>query len=77
MIERHPPPDTVKRGPTRTMTKAEAAAVLRRCGFPSGLIEDLLAGSPDPIDLDQIDPKLVARYGLTPEQLMDRLGASP
>lgn len=77
MIVGHPTPDTANRGPTRTMTRAEARAGPAALAVASEVIEDLLASSPDPIDLVQLDPKLVARYGLTPEQLMDRLGASP
>jgi hypothetical protein len=73
--------DTATYDPThearRIMTKAEAANVLHRCGFSEDVIEQLLAGSPDPIDLDHLDPKLVSRYGLTAGQLMERRGASP
>jgi len=61
----------------RTMTKAEAAELLRRTGYSSRDIHDVLAGLSDPIDIDQMDPALVERYGLTSEQLMDRLGGGP
>lgn len=81
MIENDGAPDRATNGPMnkarRTMTKAEAAKILRHSGFPPHVSEHLLASLPDPIDLDRIDPKLVVRYGLTAEQLMDALGGSP
>ena len=81
MIENNDAGDTRERRPMnepgRTISKAEAARVLRRCGFPTRVSVPLLADLPDPIDLDRIDPEVVARYGLTAEELMDRLGASP
>jgi hypothetical protein len=81
MTEKNETGDTWERRPMnktgRTITKAEAARVLRRCGFPQRVSVPLLADLPDPIDLDRIDPKVVARYGLTAEELSDRLGGSP
>jgi len=61
----------------RTMSKAEAAELLRRTGYSSRDIDDVLAGLSDPIDVDHMGPALVERYGLTSEQLMDRLGGGP
>ena len=61
----------------RTMSKAEAAELLRRTGYSSRDIDDVLAGLSDPIEVDHMDPALVERYGLTSEQLMDRLGGGP
>ena len=61
----------------RTMSKAEAAELLRRTGYSSRDIDDVLAGLSDPVDVDHMDPALVERYGLTSEQLMDRLGGGP
>lgn len=80
-IEKHTASDTGSAGAInkagRTITKAEASKVLERAGFSSHVIEGLLASLPDPIDLDHVDPKIVATYDLTPEHLMDMLGAGP
>lgn len=54
----------------------EAARVLRRAGYPDEFIDEVLSQLPDPIDL-QRDQQILARYGLTPERLMDRMGGSP
>jgi hypothetical protein len=54
----------------------EAARVLRRAGYPDEFIQELLSQLPDPIDL-QRDQQTLARYGVSPERLMDRMGASP
>ena len=74
-------PETARSDPasdtTRMMAKAEAAKLLRRVGFPHRVISNILRDLPDPVDVDRLDPKLVGRYGLTSEQLMDRLGGSP
>ncbi|MBV8953829.1 MAG: hypothetical protein JO262_03015 [Solirubrobacterales bacterium] len=55
---------------------AEVARVLRRAGYSDEFISELLRKLPDPIDL-QRDQPILARYGLSPERLMDRLGGSP
>jgi hypothetical protein len=39
-------------------------------------IGEALEQLPDPIDL-QRDQEILGRYGLNPERLMDRMGASP
>ena len=54
----------------------EAARVLRRAGYSDEFISEVLSQLPDPIDL-QRDQQILARYGLNPERLMDRLGGSP
>jgi hypothetical protein len=54
----------------------EAARVLRRAGYSDEFISELLSQLPDPIDL-QRDQQILARYGLNPERLMDRMGGSP
>jgi hypothetical protein len=59
------------------MRRPEDAKVLERADFPSCVIEDFLTSLPDPMDLDHLDPNVVARCGLTPEHLMDMLGGSP
>jgi hypothetical protein len=45
-------------------------------GYPEAFISDVLGQLPDPIDL-QRDQQTLARYGLSGERLMDRLGGSP
>jgi hypothetical protein len=54
----------------------EAARVLRRAGYSDEFIRKVLAELPDPIDV-QRDQQILARYGLSAERLMDRLGGSP
>ena len=50
--------------------------VLRRGGYSDEFIQELLSQLPDPIDL-QRDQATLARYGISPERLMDRTGGSP
>jgi hypothetical protein len=54
----------------------EAARVLRRAGYSDEFISEVLRELPDPIDL-QRDQHILARYGLNPERLMDRMGGGP
>jgi hypothetical protein len=54
----------------------EAARILRRAGYSDEFIEELLSQLPDPIDL-QRDEQILARYGVSRERLMDRMGGSP
>jgi hypothetical protein len=62
--------------PPASRSHEEAAHVLRRAGYSEELIHEILSQLPDPIDLER-DQQLLARYGVTPERLMDRLGGSP
>jgi hypothetical protein len=52
------------------------ARVLRRAGYSDEFFSEVLSHLPDPVDL-QRDQEILARYGLSSERLMDRLGASP
>jgi hypothetical protein len=54
----------------------EFAQALRRAGYSDEFISDVLSQLPDPIDLER-DQQILARYGLSPERLMDRIGGSP
>ena len=54
----------------------EMARVIRRAGYSDEFISEVLSQLPDPIDL-QRDQEILARYGLSPERLMDRMGGSP
>jgi hypothetical protein len=54
----------------------EFTRALRRAGYSDEFISDVLRQLPDPIDL-QRDQQILARYGLSPERLMDRMGGSP
>jgi hypothetical protein len=55
---------------------AELQRVLRRAGYSDEFVRNVLSQLPDPIDL-QRDQEILARFGLSPERLMDRMGASP
>jgi hypothetical protein len=54
----------------------EFARVLRRTGYSDEFINELLSQLPDPVDLER-DQEILARYDLSAERLMDRLGGSP
>lgn len=62
--------------PSGGRSHEEAAHVLRRAGYSDEFIREVLSQLPDPIDLRRDGP-ILARYGLSPERLMDRLGGSP
>jgi hypothetical protein len=54
----------------------EATRVLRHAGYSDEFISEVLSQLPDPIDL-QRDQQILARFGLSPERLMERMGGSP
>jgi hypothetical protein len=54
----------------------EARQVLRRAGYSDEFISEVLSQLPDPFDL-QRDRRILDRYGLNTERLMDRMGGSP
>jgi hypothetical protein len=54
----------------------EFMRVLRRAGYPDDFISAVRSQLRDPIDL-QRDQQILARYGLSTERLMDRMGGSP
>ena len=62
--------------PATGRSHEEAARVLRRAGYSDEFIRELLRQLPDPLDL-QRDGQTLARYGLSPELLTDRMGGSP
>ncbi len=57
------------------ITKSEAIALLQRWGM-THLVEQARRELPDTIDLAR-DQDLLARYGMTRSQLIDRAGGSP
>jgi hypothetical protein len=59
----------------RTLSKAKVVDTLRRAGYTPELIDEVASQLPDPVDLDQ-SASLLARYGITRGQLMDRLGGT-
>jgi hypothetical protein len=59
-----------------TRSHEELARVLHHTGYPDDFIREVLSQLPDPIHL-QRDNQILARYGLNPERLMDRLGGGP
>ena len=54
----------------------ELTGVLRRAGYSDEFIGEVLSQLPDPIDV-QRDQEILARYDLSPQGLMDRMGGSP
>ena len=63
-------------GPAATRSHDEVARVLHRAGYPDEFIREVLSQLPDPVDLHR-DQEIFARFGLTSERLMDRMGGSP
>lgn len=57
-------------------SRDEMERVLRRAGYRDEFIGDVLEQLREPIDL-QRDQEILARYGLSAEGLMDRMGGSP
>lgn len=53
----------------------EAARVLHRAGYSDDSIREILRQLPDPFDLVR-DEQILARYGVSPELLMNRMGGS-
>ncbi len=53
----------------------ELARVLRRAGYPDEFIREVQGQLPDPLDLRR-DQQILARYRLSSERLMDRVGGS-
>jgi hypothetical protein len=60
----------------RLMSKADGTVLLHMAGFSPERIAAAFAELPDPIDLDR-DEAILARYGITRNQLMDSRGGSP
>ncbi|HTP18376.1 MAG TPA: hypothetical protein VMJ65_02155 [Solirubrobacteraceae bacterium] len=54
----------------------ELTRVLRRVRYSDEFISEVLSQLADPIDLRR-DQRVLVRYGLSSERLMDRLGGSP
>jgi hypothetical protein len=66
----------IGRAMSSTISKAEAAKVLRRAGYSAELIGEILDQFADPIDLDR-DARTLMKYGLTRESLINTMGGSP
>jgi hypothetical protein len=60
----------------KSISKDDAAKVMRRVGIAPARRAEILRHLPDPIDLDQAQPVFVA-YGVTLGELLNRLDASP
>jgi hypothetical protein len=58
------------------VSHTEAGRMLRRAGYSSQEIEDLLRNLPDPIDSEREATELLKR-GITLANLTDRRGGSP
>jgi hypothetical protein len=59
-----------------TLSKAEAAGVLRRVGFSDEKIDKLLSELNDPIDFDR-DAAILEKFGVNRDTLVDLMGGSP
>ncbi len=57
------------------LAKQDVLSMLRRIGL-ADLVEEVEETLPDPVDTVR-DAHLLARYGLTRNQLTDRMGGSP
>jgi hypothetical protein len=53
----------------------EVARVLHRAGYSGEFISEVLGQLADPVDIQR--DQILARYRLSPERLVDRLGGSP
>jgi hypothetical protein len=60
----------------RHLPKAELFHRLRFAGFPEETIGELDAVLPDPVDFDR-DGDILARHGITRDELISRRGGSP
>lgn len=58
------------------ISHAEAERVLRRAGYSTEQIEDILGRFPDPIDIDR-DGDALFELGISRDRLRDRMGFSP
>lgn len=63
-------------GPPTSRSHDELTRVLHRAGYPDEFIKEVLSQLPDPVDLER-DQQILARFGLSAERLMDRMGGSP
>ena len=61
---------------TDLRSKAEVLAILRRAGIREETVEALERALDDPVDIRR-DGNLFARYGITLDHLVDRMGGSP
>lgn len=61
----------------RTVSHADARAALTRVGTDSKRIDEILAGYSDPFDLNEAEPSLMAKYGISRGALEQRMGGSP
>ncbi len=60
----------------QSRSREDVLRMLRRAGYPPEIVDEVAAQLPDTIDLVR-DRQLLERYGLSADQLMDRLGGSP
>ena len=60
----------------RRLSKEKVIAVIRQAGYPPELVDRIASELPDPVDLDK-EGSLLARYGISHDQLIDRFGGSP
>ena len=58
------------------LSHAEAEATLRRAGYSTERIRDILGRFPDPIDIER-DAEALFKLGVSRGYLSDRMGGSP
>ena len=57
------------------LTRQDVVDILRKTGF-SAAADEALRELPDPVDLDQV-AAWGAKYGITRDELINRMGGSP
>ena len=57
------------------LTRQDVVDILRKTGFPAAA-DEALRELPDPVDLDQA-ATWGAKYGITRDELISRMGGSP
>lgn len=60
----------------RLVSHVEVEDFLRRFGYSSEQVDDLLRDLPDPLDLDRCT-NVLAMHGITIPNLAERMGGSP
>jgi hypothetical protein len=60
----------------RLVAHTEVEQFLRRFGYSTDYVHDLLRDLPDPVEYDRAR-KVLSEHGITTRGLMDEMGASP
>ncbi|HEX9359910.1 MAG TPA: hypothetical protein VF933_39660 [Streptosporangiaceae bacterium] len=57
------------------LARQHVVDTLRSAGFPE-VADEVLRALPDPVDIDHLG-RFVEQYGITKDDLVDRMGGSP